>query len=426
MATSNGTGDIGSQEVIDISIASSPCDIGVVPSLLDDISALGKNLSSDDRDGRLALLEKARCLVRALETPRETMLKHCGAQTASFFCLALGNDVGLFKQMATGGGSPSKVESLAKALGFEVDLLRRILRHLAAMGYICQTGPDEYKPTNFTKAMAIPIVADGYPLYAYAKIEPMAYFHKWLKMNGYQSPKELSNNPQTFGHRTDMPFFDWLQANPPYATIFNNHMGGYRLGRPSWMDPEVYPVQDNLISDFDHEGDNRKPVMLVDIGGSYGHDLAEFRRKYPDAPGRLILQDLPRVLDKITSLEEDIERMPYDFLTPQPIKGARAYYTHQILHDYPDDKCVEIVKQVKEAMIPGYSKFLLNEHVIPAMGANWEATYLDMYMMVMFSARERTEDDWRELLEKRCGLEICKFWDPGHGVEAIIECQLAP
>lgn len=80
MATSNGTGDIGGQEVIDISIASSPCDIGVVPSLLDDISALGKNLSSDDRDGRLALLEKARCLVRALETPRETMLKHCGAQ----------------------------------------------------------------------------------------------------------------------------------------------------------------------------------------------------------------------------------------------------------------------------------------------------------------------------------------------------------
>ncbi|KAH8661162.1 S-adenosyl-L-methionine-dependent methyltransferase [Ilyonectria robusta] len=411
--------------MIDISIASSPCDIGVVPSLLDDISALGKNLSGDDRDSRLALLEKARSLVRALETPRETMLKHCGAQTASFFCLALGNDVGLFKQMAAGGGSPNKVESLAKALGFEVDLLRRILRHLAAMGYICQTGPDEYKPTNFTKAMALPVVADGYPLYAYAKIEPMAYFHKWLRMNGYRSPKELSNNPQTFGHRTEMPFFDWLQANPPYATQFNNHMGGYRLGRPSWMDPEVYPVQDNLISDFDHEGDNGKPVMLVDIGGSYGHDLAEFRCKYPNAPGRLILQDLPRVLDKITNLEGDIERMPHDFLTPQPIKGARAYYMHQILHDYPDDKCVEIVKQVKEAMIPGYSKLLLNEHVIPAMGANWEATYLDVYMMVLFSARERTEDDWRELLEKRCGLKICKFWDPGNGVEAIIECKLA-
>ena len=152
--------------------------------------------------------------------------------------------------------------------------------------------------------------------------------------------------------------------------------------------------------------------------------MFEFLSKFPNAPGRLILQDLSRVLDKITALDERIERMPYNFLEEQPVKGARAYYTHQILHDYPDDKCVEIVKRVKEAMVPGYSKFLLNEHVIPAMGANWEATYLDIYMMVMFSARERTVDDWRNLLEKRCGLKICNFWDPGHGVEAIIECEV--
>ena len=32
------------------------------------------------------------------------------------------------------------------------------------MGYIAQTGPNEYQSTNFTKAMALDIVADGYPL----------------------------------------------------------------------------------------------------------------------------------------------------------------------------------------------------------------------------------------------------------------------
>lgn len=38
-----------------------------------------------------------------------------------------------------------------------------MLRHLAAMGHVVQTGNDEYEPNNFTKALTIPIVADGYP-----------------------------------------------------------------------------------------------------------------------------------------------------------------------------------------------------------------------------------------------------------------------
>lgn len=200
-------------------------------------------------------------------------------------------------------------------------------------------------------------------------------------------------------------------------------MTGYRLGRPSWMDPEVYPVQENLVAGFNMHG-AEDPVILVDIGGSYGHDLEEFRRKHPGAPGRLILQDLPRVLEKVTDLQEDIEMLPYDFLTPQPVRGARAYYIHAVLHNYPDDRCFEIIEQIKGAMKPGYSKLLINEHIIPVMGANWESTYLELYMMVLLSARERTEDDWRNLLEKRCGLRICKFWNPGSGVEGIIECEL--
>ena len=70
-------------ELVDTAVASSPCDIEAVPSLLDEISALGKDVGNGDREGRLELLEKARSLVRALETPRETMLKHCGAQVST-------------------------------------------------------------------------------------------------------------------------------------------------------------------------------------------------------------------------------------------------------------------------------------------------------------------------------------------------------
>lgn len=203
-------------------------------------------------------------------------------------------------------------------------------------------------------------------------------------------------------------------------------MGAYRLGRPAWFHPTIYPVQQRLLEGYEHaKGD----ALLVDVGGNVGHDLLEFRRAYDQqhVKGRLILQDLPAVIESAPAEElrqAGIETMVHDFFTEQPIKGARAYYLHHILHDWQDEQCVEIVQRVREAMRPGYSRLLVNEHVIPAMGANWEATYLDLYMMVVFGATERTEEEWRVLLEDKCGLSVVKVWNPGSGVEGIIECEV--
>ncbi len=36
------------------------------------------------------------------------------------------------------------------------------MRHMAAMGYIIETGQDEYKPTNFSSSLSIPVIGDGY------------------------------------------------------------------------------------------------------------------------------------------------------------------------------------------------------------------------------------------------------------------------
>jgi hypothetical protein len=65
-----------------------------------------------------------------------------------------------------------------------------------------------------------------------------------------------------------------------------------------------------------------KDVLLVDVGGNQGHDLVRFRKKHPQAPGRLILQDLPAVVAGHT--DENIEGMAYSFLDPQPVKGQSA------------------------------------------------------------------------------------------------------
>lgn len=273
----------------------------------------------------------------------------------------------------------------------------------------------------------------------------MLHLHQWMKKHAYHAPAGPHDSAFTLGHRTDVSLFEYVAANPPYGEIFNHHMGGYRLGRPSWVDPSVYPVQTNLIDGFfvsadssltngDHgtTADTTAPAaLLVDVGGNVGHDLEEFLRAFPSAPGRLVLQDRPAVIDGLSASgggpdgAARIERMAHDFFCEQPVVGARAYYLHSILHDWPDDRCVEIVGRIRDAMAPGYSRLIVNEHVIPAAGANWEATSVDIYMMGLFGARERTEEDWRALLEGRCGLRIRGIWNPGNGVEGVIECETA-
>lgn len=119
--------------------------------------------------------------------------------------------------------------------------------------------------------------------------------------------------------------------------------------------------------------------------------------------------------------------MGHDFLKEQPVKGARAYFMHSIMHDWPDDVCQKILAPLAAAMKPGYSKLLIFDVVIPDTGAYWEATAGDILMMTQLSAVERTEQQWHDLVEgSGLGLKLVKFWrGDSSAVENVIECELA-
>ncbi|KAI8300769.1 O-methyltransferase mpaG [Colletotrichum sp. SAR11_240] len=227
----------------------------------------------------------------------------------------------------------------------------------------------------------------GYPCVAGACMEALAKFHEFAKKTNYREPHDVFNSPLQYGYSTKLDCFSHFAANAPYDMQFAQHMGAYRQGRPSWMDKGFYPVKERLLDGFDHSEDG---VLLVDVGGSFGHDIDEFRKKYPKAPGRLVLQDLPSVINQIDKLDNTIERMGHDFFDEQPIKGARAYYMHSVLHDWPDIKCEEILARTTAAMKHGYS------------------------------SKERTRLEWKLLLDK-AGLTVLKIHDVGNGVESLIE-----
>ncbi len=72
-----------------------------------------------------------------------------------------------------------------------------------------------------------------------------------------------------------------------------------------------------------------------------------------------------------------------------------------MLHDWDDDECVAILRTVRAAMGEG-ARFLVVENVLDAPGRSPEQQrdvhLVDLHMLVMFGARERTKEEYDGLL----------------------------
>ena len=65
-------------------------------------------------------------------------------------------------------------------------------------------------------------------------------------------------------------------------------------------------------------------ALYVNIGGGIGHQCAQFKARYPDLPGRIILQDLEHSIEQALKTP-GVENMVHDFFEAQPVKGMPAY-----------------------------------------------------------------------------------------------------
>ena len=97
---------------------------------------------------------------------------------------------------------------------------------------------------------------------------------------------------------------------------------------------------------------------------------------------------------------------------------------HAVLHDWPDDKANQLLVNTRNAMTKGYSKLFVYDIVLPSTGASISQTTMDVQMMSLLSASERTQAHWSKLLSN-AGLKIVKFWPDPQQYEMIIEAEIA-
>jgi hypothetical protein len=243
---------------------------------------------------------------------------------------------------------------------------------------------------------------------------------KYFKSNGYSLPSDAISGPFQFAFDTPLVTYSYWSANPEVADNFNTFMvGKLNANKTGQTWEEAYPVRENIIDGFDS---NIGDALFVDIAGGRGHEIGQLKAKFPNAPGRFVLEDLPVVIDDIKELDSTIERIKYDFFEPQPVKGARTYFMANIMHNWPDEDCQKILQNIIQVMVKGYSKLLLSDDIVPKTDCPLKTFGRDIGMLSMHSGSERSEKQWTALLEPT-GLTIVKFWYFARG-EGLIEAVL--
>lgn len=250
-------------------------------------------------------------------------------------CVRVADDLKLFDLLCE--RSPRSAHDLAEATGAEPGLITRLLRTLVGMGFAAQVGRDEFAPTAVSKQMTLRSVRAGVrflyhspppatpgtvglTLHSYETGLPvLATMPAYFKANGYRQPRAMNDGPFQFTHDTTDDFYTFAGKQPGVMENFSAFMQGL-FGTPSrlgWTD--WFPVDEACLDGFDPA---QGEYCFVDVGGGKGHEAQLVRRKYPDARGKFVVEDLPFVINDISDLDPSVERLPHDFTTPQPIKGA--------------------------------------------------------------------------------------------------------
>ncbi|KAK0511298.1 hypothetical protein JMJ35_005871 [Cladonia borealis] len=331
-----------------------------IPSLIKQLNSL-KPSDTKDPAARKSLYEAARRVAFALELPGDTIhrISHTSLQTT---VARIGSDLHLFEILSKQDDSTS-TRKLAESTGADEMLLGRILRYLASFGMIEEVGEDQWAASEITKTLSMPgLKAWDLPL----------------------------------GHRTEQAAFEWALSVPSRFDNFNLWMAANREGQNIFLD--VYPFEKELCHGLEPD-----TPLFVDVGGGIGHQCLALKQRFPHVPGRVINEDLPPVIAQAIPCD-GVEHMVYNFMTPQPVKGARAYYMRNVMHDYPDEKCAIILRQIMDVM-DKHSVILIDDMVLPNEGAHWRQTQLDLLVMAGLAAIERTEKQWYSMLDA-AGLKV--------------------
>jgi ribosome-associated toxin RatA of RatAB toxin-antitoxin module len=302
------------------------------------------------------------------------------------FCtqlVAAAAHLGLADQLVRG---PLGAAEVARASGTQPDATYRLMRALSAVGVL-----HEHVDQKFSLSPVGECLRSDLP----GSLAPMAKFlgEGWHSAVWSELMSALRSGESPFRKVHGSSVFQWFAAHPKEAATFNDAMTSFGA-----------LTAQAVVAAYDFSYARK----IVDVGGGHGRLLAEILSSNPRASG--VLFDLTHVTAgaplKLADqgLAQRCEIAGGDFFEAVP-EGADTYILQQIVHDWPDEPAVSILKNVVRAMNAD-GRVLIVEQVVPAPGVPHFTKLLDVEMLLQTEGgRERTEREYGALLEQ-AGLKL--------------------
>jgi hypothetical protein len=271
---------------------------------------------------------------------------------------------------------PKSAEELAGEIGAQPNALYRLMRATACVGVLSEGADGKFSQTPMSAVLR----SNAKPsLRAFATMGCREWHSRgWTELEycvrtGKQAPEKI------YG----LPTFEYLEKHPDEARIFNDTM------------TEFSEIDGPAVAEaYDFGGIK----TLADVAGGHGKMLATIMERNPQMKGTLC--DMAYVVDgaKNGPLKPMMDRTAMaacDMFTSLP-GGVDAYIMKHIIHDWPDDKCIQILKSCRKGVNPG-GKLLVVDHVIQPGNDFAPGKFLDLQMLIFPGGLERTEKQFREL-----------------------------
>ncbi|UGX91726.1 acetylserotonin O-methyltransferase [Bradyrhizobium barranii subsp. barranii] len=285
--------------------------------------------------------------------------------------------LGLADQLASG---PKSAAQLAGSMRVHPPSLHRLMRTLASLGILTEQAQQRFALTKLGEALKT-----GAPGSARSSV---IFSGSPSSQSGWDNMiYSIETGRPGFEKAHGIAFFDYLAHHPEEASLFSEMMVGLNNEEPA----AVAAAYDFSVFE-----------TIVDVGGATGNMLAGILSR--QAGPRGILFDRPHVVtDAPTLLEAKgvnnrVTIKTGDFFKSVPT-GANAYILSHIIHDWNEDQCLTILRNVREAMSPA-GRLLLVEMVLPVGDMPHPGKMLDMAMLVNMGGQERTEAEYHSLLSK--------------------------
>ncbi|XP_014850542.1 PREDICTED: acetylserotonin O-methyltransferase-like [Poecilia mexicana] len=159
---------------------------------------------------------------------------------------------------------------------------------------------------------------------------------------------------------------------------------------------------------------------VVDLGGCTGALANEMARAYPASS--VTVFDLPQVVEAAQKhfKQEDsgVTFQSGDFFSDE-IPGADLYVLARVIHDWPEEKCLALLKKIYETCKPGGGVLLVEALLFENRRGPIMAQIFSLNMLVQTQGRERTPSEYTHMLNKSgfCNVQVCRT---GKSYDAIL------